>query len=78
MFTKALVPLDNTEISEGIIPIVTQLARGLQMEVVLATAINLNHPREGCSAEYAVVLEDLHRRPQSGSWASRRRRPKAT
>ena len=40
MFTKALVPLDNTEISEGIIPLVTQLAQGLDMGVVLATAIS--------------------------------------
>ena len=43
MFTKALVPLDNTEISEGIIPLVTQIAQGLDMEVVLATAINPDH-----------------------------------
>ena len=43
MFTKALVPLDNTEISEGIIPFVTQLAQGLDMEVVLATAISQDH-----------------------------------
>ena len=43
MFTKALVPLDNTEISEGIIPLVTQLAQGLDMGVVLATAISQDH-----------------------------------
>ncbi|MCE2457838.1 MAG: universal stress protein [Dehalococcoidia bacterium] len=43
MFTKALVPLDNTETSEGIIPLVTQLAQGLDMGVVLATAINPDH-----------------------------------
>ena len=47
MFTKVLVPLDNTEISEGIIPLVTQLAQGLGMEVVLATAINLDHTQGG-------------------------------
>ncbi len=47
MFTKALVPLDNTEISEGIIPFVTQLAQGLDMEVVLATAVNLDHTPRG-------------------------------
>lgn len=42
MFTKAMVPLDGTEISEGIIPFVTQLARGLEMGVVLATAVQLD------------------------------------
>ena len=42
MFTKALVPLDRTEISEGIIPFITQLARGLEMGVVLATAVQLD------------------------------------
>ena len=42
MFTKALVPLDGTEISEGIIPFITQLARGLEMGVVLATAVQLD------------------------------------
>ena len=47
MFTKVLVPLDNTEISEGIIPFVTQLAQGLDMEVVLATAVNLDHTPRG-------------------------------
>ena len=43
MLTKALVPLDNTEVSEGIIPLVSQIAQGLDMEVVLATAINPDH-----------------------------------
>ena len=49
VFTKALVPLDNTEISEGIIPFVTQLAQGLDldMEVVLATTVNLDHTPRG-------------------------------
>ena len=42
MFTKVLVPLDGTEISEGIIPFITQLARGLKMGVVLATAVQLD------------------------------------
>ena len=42
MFTKAMVPLDGTEISEGIIPFVTQFARGLEMGVVLATAVQLD------------------------------------
>ena len=47
MFTKALVPLDGTEVSEGIIPFVTQFARGLDIGVVLATAVELDPLREG-------------------------------
>lgn len=43
MFTKTLVPLDSTEHSEEIIPFVTQLAQRLQMEVVLATSVDLDH-----------------------------------
>lgn len=42
MFTKALVPLDGTEVSEGIIPFMTQLARGMEMTVVLATVVDLD------------------------------------
>ena len=47
MFTKALVPLDGTEVSEAIIPFVTQFARGLDIGVVLATAVELDPLREG-------------------------------
>lgn len=47
MFTKALVPLDGTEVSEGIIPFVTQFARGLDIGVVLATSVELDPLREG-------------------------------
>lgn len=47
MFTKALVPLDGTEVSEGIIPFVTQFARGLDIGVVLATTVELDPLREG-------------------------------
>ncbi|MCY4654430.1 MAG: universal stress protein [Dehalococcoidia bacterium] len=41
MFTKALVPLDGTDVSEGIVPFITQLARGLDLGVVLAAAIDI-------------------------------------
>ena len=41
MFSKALIPLDGTEVSEGIIPFATQLARGVGMGVVLGTAVDL-------------------------------------
>ncbi len=40
MFQRALVPLDGTELAEGILPYVTRLARGLQMPVVLLTVID--------------------------------------
>ncbi len=45
MFTKALVPLDGSEVSGGIIPFVTQFAHGLNMGVTLATAIELDPTR---------------------------------
>ena len=41
MFTRALIPLDGTEVSGGIIPFATQLARGMGMGVVLGTAVDL-------------------------------------
>ena len=47
MFTKALVPLDGAEVSESVIPFVTQFARGLDIGVVLATAVELDPLREG-------------------------------
>ncbi len=47
MFTKALVPLDGTEVSESVIPFVTQFARGLDIGVVLATAVELDPMRAG-------------------------------
>lgn len=43
MFTKVLVPLDGTEDSEGILPLVSLLAEHTGMEVVLARALDFNH-----------------------------------
>ena len=43
MFTKVLVPLDGTEVSEGIIPFVEWLADGMKMGVVLARAVDVHH-----------------------------------
>ncbi len=40
MFEKILVPLDRTELSEGILPLVSQLARGLKAPVVLLSVID--------------------------------------
>ena len=60
MFTKVLVPLDGTEVSEGIIPVVTGLARGMKMGVVLARAIDVHHMREeGLDSSLGRVLEGL-------------------
>lgn len=58
MFTKALVPLDGTEVSEGIIPFVTQFARGLDIGVVLATAIELDPHRTGLLSRLAGGLTE--------------------
>ena len=60
MFTKVLVPLDGTEVSEGIIPVVTGLARGMKMGVALARAIDVHHMREeGFDSSLGGVLEGL-------------------
>ncbi|MBM3944682.1 MAG: universal stress protein [SAR202 cluster bacterium] len=40
MFTKVLVPLDGTEVSTGILPYISLLARGLKMEMVLLSVVN--------------------------------------
>ncbi len=59
MFTKALVPLDGTEISEGIVPFVTQFARGLEMGVVLAKAIETDPTGGGPLNRLAAGLSEL-------------------
>lgn len=46
MFTKVLVPLDGTEVSEGIIPFVEWLAGGMEMGVVLARAVDVHQTRD--------------------------------
>ena len=40
MFEKILVPLDGTELSERILPYVSQLARGLKAQVVILSVID--------------------------------------
>jgi nucleotide-binding universal stress UspA family protein len=40
MFKKALVPLDGSELAEGILPYVSQLARGLEMSLVLLSVVD--------------------------------------
>ncbi len=40
MFHKALVPLDGSELAEGILPYVSQLSKGLGMELVLLTVVD--------------------------------------
>ena len=60
MFTRVLVPLDGTEVSEGIIPFVTRLARDIKMGVVLARAIDVHHMREeGFDSSLGRVLKGL-------------------
>ena len=58
MFTKALVPLDGTEVSEAIIPFITQFARGLDIGIVLATAVELDPLREGLLNRIAGGMTD--------------------
>ena len=58
MFIKALVPLDGTEVSEAIIPFITQFARGLDIGIVLATAVELDPLREGLLNRIAGGMTD--------------------
>ena len=44
MFKTILVPLDNTEVSQGIIPIVTDLALSTDARVVLLTVLGTETP----------------------------------
>ncbi|MDD9994183.1 MAG: universal stress protein [Dehalococcoidia bacterium] len=55
MFTKVLVPLDGSEVSKGILPFVTEIAREMEIGVVLARAMDFDHLEEG------VVDSDLGR-----------------
>lgn len=57
MFKRALVPLDGSEMAEGILPFVSQLSRGLGMPLVLLSVIDPD----------AIELpDDLSRRPSDG------------
>ena len=52
MFEKILVPLDRSELSEGILPYVSQLASGLKAQVVLLSVI---HPGTVCKQRVGYV-----------------------
>ena len=68
MFTRVLVPLDGTEVSEGIIPFVTRLARDMKMGVVLARAIDVDHMgEEGFDSSLGRVLKELGQRTGDSS-----------
>ena len=62
MFNRALVPLDGTEASKAIIPFMTQMAKGMNMGVVLARAIDIQHMHGGLldrvSARIMATLMD--------------------
>ena len=40
MFEKALVPLDGSELAEGILPYVSQLMKGVDGSIILLTVID--------------------------------------
>ena len=40
MFQKMLIPLDGTELAEGILPYVSQLARGFDIPIVLLSVVD--------------------------------------
>lgn len=52
--------MDGTEVSEGVIPFVTRLARDMKMRAVLGRAIDVHHMRdEGLDSSLGRVLEGL-------------------
>ena len=60
MFTRVLVPLDGTDVSEGIVPFVEWLARGMEMEVVLTRAVDVHRTRdESFDSALGRILEGL-------------------
>ena len=50
MFRKILVPLDSTEVSQGIIPIVTDVAVSTEARVVLLTVLGVDTPGDVSNA----------------------------
>ena len=56
MFSRILVPLDGSEIAEGVIPYVTQLAAGLQAGVLLHTVVD---PDPTSEQEVSEIEADL-------------------
>lgn len=67
MFTKVLVPMDGTEVSAGILPYVSRLAKGLDMQVLLLTVIDPEPlkqlPQTGPHAPMAEALAGIGRQP---------------
>ena len=57
MFTKILVPLDGSELTEGILPYVSLLARGLNTPVLLASVIE-RHGSHGESTEHSQIFAE--------------------
>ncbi len=57
MFQKLLVPLDGTELAEGILPYVSQLARGFDIPIVLLSVVDpdtVRMPERSQTAHEAV------------------------
>jgi len=49
MFKKILVPVDGSSVARGILPYVTQLAKGLEIPIVLLSVVDPRHFGEGRS-----------------------------
>lgn len=61
MFKRVVVTLDGSPLAEGIIPLITEIAGPLDLEVVLVRVVNPIPPR-ALEGERHVVVEDVEGR----------------
>ena len=62
MYKRVLVPLDGSELAEGILPIASQVAGPLDLEVVLLRVLQPRTPIVDETARPVVVMDDLESR----------------
>ena len=71
------VPLDGSELAEGVLPTVAELAKTLQLAVVLFRAYSIpTSAYAGGEGYYAVNYEELLTATRGEQWTISRKRPK--
>ena len=58
MFSKVLVPLDGSEVAQAILPYVTEVARSLDVPLVLHSVIDKGAGR-ATGSDYEALFEDV-------------------
>ena len=64
LLRKILVPLDGSELAEGILPYVAQLAKGLDIPLVLLTVMEPDSLDEGPAPQITKRLNEAAKRLQ--------------